>query len=109
MDKDLLKRFEGLIPFMTVHPGEILKNELEARGIDMREFAKQTGVKITYLRDLFRGRRDYTLDYAERLEKALGIPAYFWIRLQEGYWIDCIRILRRDESERKAVGTHTAE
>ena len=61
-------------PDYSVHPGEILRNELEARGIEPNA-EMQAVLDGGVLSD----------ELAERLEKALGISAQTWKNLMRQY------------------------
>ena len=43
--------------FYPVHPGEVIKEEMEARNISQREFARQVNVSYTALNELLNGKR----------------------------------------------------
>lgn len=70
---------------ITLHPGEILQDELEARDIKKSFFAEQLGVKPGHLSELLYGRRHVSAATALKLEKLLGIPAEYWLRVQIYY------------------------
>lgn len=78
-------------PYVTIHPGSILKAELKERGIRQNAFAKEIGMQPTHLNALLQGNRNITPQLAIRLEKALSIPAHIWMNLQENYNLDHIR------------------
>ena len=67
---------------VTLHPGEILMDELEAREIKKTDFAKQLGMKPGHFSDLLYGRRHISAATAIKLEKLLSIPAEYWMRVQ---------------------------
>ena len=70
---------------MLIHPGEMIKDEIIARGITQKELAKQMGVSYTVFNEILNGKRPVTTDYALLLEAALGINASIWIGLQTDY------------------------
>ena len=78
-------------PFIPVHPGAILKEELKARGIKQKDFAEKIGMRPTHLNALLQGARNISPQLALRLEQVLGIPASNWLSLQENYNLDRIR------------------
>ena len=81
-----------LSPFEPVHPGSILGEELKARGISQKEFAKIIGVQATHISALIHGVRNITPAVAAKLEVGLkGIPAEMWLRLQDEYNTDVKR------------------
>ncbi len=68
-----------------IHPGEILKDELDAIGISAAELARQLKVPENRVSEIIRGRRSITADTALRLGKWFGNSASFWINLQKSY------------------------
>ena len=74
-----------LQPFTPIHPGEILKDELEARGISQRKFAAIIGVSYSVLNEVVNGKRPVTTEYALKIEAATGIPAHLWVNMQSAY------------------------
>ena len=51
----------NLIPSEPIHPGEILKDEIEYRGISQRKLARQMGISPTLLNEIVNGRTTYFL------------------------------------------------
>ena len=72
-------------PFRPVHPGELLKDELEYRGLSQKEVAKQLGVPYTAFNEILNSKRPVTADFAMCMEAALGIPAYMLVGMQTDY------------------------
>lgn len=71
--------------FERVHPGAILKEELEARGLSANAFALKLRVPPQRIQDIVAGRRGISPDTALRLEASLGTPARLWVDMQAGY------------------------
>lgn len=68
------------------HPGEMLLEEfLKPLGISQSAFAVRLGVSYPRLNEIVRGRRGVTPDTALRLAKVLGMPADFWLGLQQDW------------------------
>jgi addiction module HigA family antidote len=68
------------------HPGEMLFEEfLVPLGISQVEFAARLGVSYPRLNELIHGKRGVTPDTALRLERVLGMPAAFWLTLQQDW------------------------
>ena len=82
----------------AVHPGSILKDELRERKISQKEFAASIGMQASHLSALIHGVRNITADIAQRLEKALDIPAYIWMNLQSQYQLEKARLAKKEES-----------
>lgn len=74
-----------MIPGDVFHPSEIIKDELEARGMRQVDLINQTGYNKGFISLLLKGERNITSSFALVLEKVLEIPAEFWIRLQKNY------------------------
>ena len=72
-------------PFEPVHPGPLIKQEVEFRGISQRQLARQLGVSYSVLNEVLNGKRPVTTEYALMLEAALGIDADIWISMQANY------------------------
>lgn len=75
----------NLVACEPTHPGEVLREELECRGITQTKLANVIGVKVSLLNELINGKRDFTIEYAMMIEAALGIDADFWTNLQAAY------------------------
>lgn len=74
-----------LQPSKPIHPGEILKDELEARGMSQRKFAAVIGISYSVLNEVINGKRPITTDTALKIEAATEIPAYIWVNMQSAY------------------------
>lgn len=81
-----------LMPSNPIHPGEILRDELEARATSQRKFANLIGVSYSVLNEIINGKRPVTTEYALKIEAATSIPAYIWLDLQSAYNIQSARL-----------------
>ena len=75
----------NLKPSQPIHPGEMIKDEIEYRGISQKALAGEIGVSPSVLNEVLNGKRAITTEYALLLEAALGIEADLWLRLQIDY------------------------
>ncbi len=75
----------NLTPFVATHPGEVIKDELEYRGISQRKLAEATGIAYSVLNEVLNGKRALSTDYALLTGKAMDIDAEFLIRMQTDY------------------------
>lgn len=71
--------------FYPTHPGEVLKDELEERGISQRKFAESIGMGYSVLNEILNGKRPITTTSALMFEAALDIPADSLLKLQIKY------------------------
>jgi len=86
----------NLIPFKAIHPGEIIKDELEAIDMTQKELAILLGVKSSYINEIIKGKRNITAEIAVLLEEVFKIPAMHWMSYQSQYDIDLQRIKERN-------------
>ena len=70
---------------ITTHPGEVLKEELEARGMSQKKFSELLNVPYTQLNEILNGKRPVTTDFALMMEAALGINPELLINMQSRY------------------------
>ena len=91
-----MKSTNNNIPFKATLPGEVLKDELDARKINQKDFAVEIGIQKTMLNEIIKGKRPITADLAVLLEKTLGISAEYWMRFQTQYEIDVARIKEKN-------------
>ena len=70
-------------PPIVFHPGETLAEKLEELGMDARTLAAEVGLSESVIQGLLNGSVSVVTDTAMRLERALGIPARFWLKMQE--------------------------
>ena len=83
-----------------VHPGEILRDELEALGLSANALSKALGVPVNRITAILNGRRGVTANTALRLARYFGTTPQFWLNLQKTWE------LRREEI---AAGRSIAE
>ena len=70
----------------AMHPGEILREEfMKPAGLTSYRLAKDLCVPLPRIHDVVRGNRNITADTAIRLGIYFGLPAQFWLNLQNDY------------------------
>ena len=69
----------------SVHPGEVLKGELEESGITPTELARQIAVPPNRVSQIIAGKRSITGDTALRFGHWFGVDPQFWLNLQAHY------------------------
>ena len=84
------------MPPRPVHPGEILKDELEYRALSASRLAIELRVPANRITRILNGERPVSVDTALRLARYFGGTAEFWVRLQASY---DLRVAQRDTSE----------
>ena len=68
-----------------VHPGEILREELEELGLSADALAEKLDVAANRVTEILRERRGVTADTALRLARYFGTTPRVWINLQKEY------------------------
>ena len=81
----------NLTPYQPVHPGELLKDEIEYRGISQRKLAAQMGMSYSVLNEVLNSKRPVTTEYALLFEAVLGIDAEPLVGMQTDYNLQTIR------------------
>lgn len=69
----------------VIHPGEILKGELEELNLSANAFAKALNVPTNRITAILNERRSITADTALRLAQFFGSTPDFWMSLQSSY------------------------
>lgn len=82
-------------PYFPIHPGEILKDEIEYRGISQRRLALQMGISYTLLNEVLNGKRQVNTELAMLVEAALGLDADTLVRMQARY---NMQVARQDKT-----------
>jgi addiction module HigA family antidote len=74
----------------VVHPGRLLKRELNVRKLSANRLSLDIGVPSGRITDILNGRRAITADTAVRLGRYFGNGAQFWLDLQGQYDIGVV-------------------
>lgn len=91
MESNIKINANGLTPAYPTHPGEILKDEIEFRGISQRRLAEQMGIQYTVLNEILNARRPLTEKTALLFESVLGVDAEPLMQLQLKYNLQKIK------------------
>src|SRR5258707_2029382 len=75
-----------------IHPGLILKDEIEEIKMSPRKLAAILEVPPNRLYQIIGCRRNLTADTALRLARYFGTSADFWMNLQSAYELDLARL-----------------
>ena len=96
-------RIDNQVPFMAIHPTEIIKDEIKDRGMSQKELAVRLGMKASNVSRLFKEKETITSAMAVKLESALGIKSTFWLNAQAEYDKDVAEIELRNEKEQASI------
>ena len=68
-----------------IHPGELLRDELNEIGVSLNELARALRVPMNRISAIVNGKRAITVDTAMRLARYFGTSAQYWLNLQNAY------------------------
>jgi len=68
-----------------IHPGELLRDELDEIGVSLNELGRALRVPMNRISAIVNGRRAITVDTAMRLARYFGTSAQYWLNLQNAY------------------------
>ena len=66
-----------------VHPGEILREELDALGLSANALSRALGVPVNRVTMIMNGQRGVSADTALRLARYFGTTPQLWLNLQK--------------------------
>ena len=75
----------NLEPAYPTHPGEILKEEIEYRGISQKKLAAEMDVSYSLLNEVLNCKRQLNTEMALLIEAALGLDAEPLLKMQARY------------------------
>ena len=94
----------NLKPYNPTHPGEVLKDELEYRGISQRGLAKKMGISYSALNEVLNAKRALNTELAMMMEANLltssGTIRATWTNLSRSsglFWILSVTRTSRDQ------------
>ena len=83
-----------------IHPGEVLRDELDELGLSANAFAKALAVPANRITAILQGRRGVSADTALRLARYFGTSPELWLNLQRSYDLKLARLKSGEEIER---------
>src|SRR3546814_18947302 len=93
--------------FQQIHPGVVLKEELEARNLSANAFALRLRVPPQRIQDIVAGPRGISPETALRLEASLGTPARTWLNMQAAYDLHQAAAKFGDTVKREVLAAYT--
>ena len=92
-----------------VHPGEVLREELEALGVSANALSKALDVPMKRVTMILDGQRGVTTDIVLRLARYFGTTPQVWLNLQKTWKLRCAEIgVGREISKRVMPRTTVA-
>src|SRR5260370_13817506 len=87
-DRGLSLKGDKMTQPFAIHPGDILATEfMEPLGLTAYRLAKELHVPLPRINDVVRRKRSISADTALSLGIYFGLPAQFWLNLQNNYAI----------------------
>ena len=80
-----------------VHPGEVLRDELEDLGLTAYALSKALGVPVNRISMILNGQRGVSADTALRLARYFGTTPEIWMNLQKTWELRQAEILAGHE------------
>ncbi|ABC24106.1 plasmid maintenance system antidote protein [Rhodospirillum rubrum F11] len=86
---------------VLVHPGRLLRREMEARGLSATALAGALHVSPERIRGIINGKRPITYDTALRLGRYLGTGPELWAGMQRDYNLLAAQLAHGAQIERE--------
>ena len=88
-----------------VHPGEILREEMEERDLSANALAKALDIPANRITAILNGQRGVSADTARGLSRCLGTTPEFWLNLQKTWELRCAEIEAEEGKRVRLVPT----
>jgi len=90
------------IPAEGFLPGDLIKEELDARGWTQEDLAEILGRTTASINEIITGKRGITVESAKGIGEAFGTSAQFWLNMESAYRLS-LKTERQDSISRKAA------
>lgn len=91
----------GYTPDIAIPPGETLQETIDALGMSQTELAERMGRPKKTINEIIKGKAAVTPQTATELERVLGTPARFWLRLEMDYQEALARLEDREALDKE--------
>lgn len=85
------KRHAGNTARPPVHPGRLVRRELDAAGVSINALARATRMPVSRVSAIVNGQRSISAETALRLGHYFGTTASYWLNLQMHYDLELVR------------------
>ena len=79
----------------AIHPGAVLKDELDEIGVSQSALAEHIGVLPKTINEICRKKRGISAEMAFKLSQALGATPYFWLNLQNNWELSQLNVEKK--------------
>jgi len=87
----------------AIHPGLVLKDELEEIGVTQTQLATHIGVLPKTINEICRGKRGISAEMAWKLSQSLGASPGFWLNLQKNWELSQVKVRPLKKLELRAA------
>lgn len=84
-------------PNYAIPPGEILADELQLRSMSQKELSKRTGLSEKHIISILKANAALTPETAIKFERAIGMPANYWLNLESHYQETKARLVEEEK------------
>jgi antitoxin HigA-1 len=91
-----------------IHPGELLRDELEEIGVSLNELARALRVPMNRISALVNSKRSITADTAMRLARYFCTSPQYWLNLQTAYDLEVADTTIGSKIEREVLPRNAA-
>ena len=92
----------------SVHPGEILREEMGALELSANALSKALGVPVNRITTILNGRRGVSADTALRLARYFGTTPELWVNLQKTWELRRAEVAQGREIAKQVKPRETA-
>ena len=89
-----------------MHPGEVLREELDELGLSANALSKALGVPVNRITMILNGQRGVSADTALRLARYFGTTPQLWLNLQETWELRRVEIQAGGEIAEQVTPRH---
>lgn len=75
----------GISRDLIIHPGKVIEEILENKGVTKAELSELTGFSKSFISNVIKGKKDISAKFAMKVSLALGIERSLLIKLQANY------------------------
>jgi antitoxin HigA-1 len=86
-----------------IHPGDLLRDELQEIGVSLNELARALRVPMNRISAIVNGNRAITVDTAMRLARYFGTSPQYWLNLQSAYDLEDAEQKIRPQIEKEVL------
>ena len=92
-----------------VHPGEVLRDELDELGLSDNALSKALGVPVNRVTMILNGQRGVSADTARRMARYFGTTPQLWLNLQKTWELRQVEIAAGHEITKCVTPRQSAE